>query len=75
VHLPGVDDISKQVKLINEHKAVILSFRKVDFPGYMMIFAKQWPEEIPWFGGGHLFIYAPQRYIDGSKLAPDEAGD
>jgi hypothetical protein len=70
VHLPGVDDISKQQRLINQNKAVILSFRKIDLPGYSLIFAKKWPEEIPWFGGGYLFIYAPEQYSGYNKTLP-----
>lgn len=60
VHFPGIDDLSKQEKLIHQNKAVILSFIKLDLPGYSLIFARRWPEEIPWMGGGYLFIYAPK---------------
>jgi hypothetical protein len=74
VHIPGIDDISKQEKIINQNRAVILTFKKVAFPGYVLIFAKKWPEEIPWLGGGYLFIYAPQRYINGSKDLSDKVG-
>ena len=56
----GVDDLSKQEKLIEEKRAVVLSYKKLDFPGYKIIFAKQWPDEIPWLGGGFLFVSVPQ---------------
>ena len=59
--LPGVDDISKQAKLIVQKKALILSYKKLDLPGYSVIFAKKWPEEIPWMGGGYLFISVPKQ--------------
>jgi hypothetical protein len=62
IHFPGIDDVSKQEKLIKQNKAVILSCRKLDLPGYSLIFAKKWPEEIPWIGGGYLFIYVPLNY-------------
>jgi hypothetical protein len=60
VNFPWLDDISKQAKLIDEHKAVILSYKALDLPGYKKIFKKNWPDEIPWLGGGCLFIYAPK---------------
>jgi hypothetical protein len=60
VNFPWLDDPYKQAKLIDEHKAVILCYKKLDFPGYQEIFVKKWPDEIPWLGGGCLFIYAPQ---------------
>lgn len=60
VEFPWLRDVSKQAKFIAEKKAVILSDRAMDFPGYKKIFNKQWPAEIPWLGGGYLFIYAPQ---------------
>jgi hypothetical protein len=56
----GVDDLSKQEKLIEGRKAVILSYKKLDFPGYTTIFVKQWPGEIPWLGGGYLFVAVPE---------------
>lgn len=60
VNLQGIDDLSHQAKLIEAKKAVILSYKPLDFPGYRPIFKKRWPDEIPWLGGGLLFIYAPQ---------------
>jgi hypothetical protein len=66
-HFPWVDDISKQAKLIDEHKAVILSYKPLDLPGYKKIFKKIWPDEIPWLSGGYLFIYAPD-----NKIIPDK---
>jgi hypothetical protein len=35
----------------------------LEFPGYEIIFAKKWPVEIPWLGGGVLFISAPKQYV------------
>jgi hypothetical protein len=67
VHFPWLDDISKQAKLIDEHKAVVLSYKALEFPGYKKIFKKNWPEEIPWLSGC-LFIYAPQQYAVDSKI-------
>jgi len=58
----GVDDLSKQERLIGERKAVILAYKKLDFPGYTTIFARQWPDEIPWLGGGYLFISVPEEW-------------
>lgn len=60
VNIQGIDDVSRQAKLIEAKKAVILSYKPLDFPGYRQIFRKPWPDEIPWLGGGLLFIYAPQ---------------
>jgi len=60
VNMPWLDDISKQAKLIDEKKAVLLSYKALDITGYKKIFNKPWPAEIPWLGGGYLFIYAPQ---------------
>lgn len=63
VNFPWLDDVSRQARLIDEHKAVILSYKGLDLPGYQKIFKGQWPEEIPWLGGGYLFIYAPQKPV------------
>ncbi|MDI6743113.1 MAG: hypothetical protein QMD11_10305, partial [Smithella sp.] len=63
IHIPWLDDISKQTRLIEEKKVVILSYKKIEFPGYEVIFAKKWPEEIPWLGGGVLFISAPTQHV------------
>lgn len=60
VEFPWLRDISKQAALIEDKKAVVLSYRAMDFPGYKKIFNEQWPAEVPWLGGGYLFIYAPQ---------------
>jgi len=62
VNFPWLDDISKQAKLVDAHKAVILSYKPLDLPGYDKIFKRNWPDEIPWLGGGCLFIYAPTQY-------------
>ena len=62
VNFPWLDDISKQAKLVVDNKAVILSYKELDFPGYKEIFKKNWPDEIPWLSGGCLFIYAPKQY-------------
>ncbi|PKN51100.1 MAG: hypothetical protein CVU55_13265 [Deltaproteobacteria bacterium HGW-Deltaproteobacteria-13] len=62
VNFPWLDDPVKQAKLIDEHKAVILSYKPLDLPGYTKIFKKIWPDEIPWLGGGCLFIYAPTQH-------------
>ncbi|MGD0280388.1 MAG: glycosyltransferase family 39 protein, partial [Smithella sp.] len=43
VHFPWMDDISKQAKLIDERKAVILCYKELKFPGYKEIFKKDWP--------------------------------
>jgi len=56
----GVDDLSKQARLIAEKRAIIISYKKMDFQGYKTIFARQWPDEIPWLGGGYLFISVPE---------------
>lgn len=72
VPIPGVDDISRQVKCIEEKKAVILSFKKLDIPGYVTVFAKPWPAEIPWMGGGYLFVFAPQRLTADHEIYPDK---
>jgi len=45
-----------------------LSNTKPDFPGYVIVFAKQWPQEIPWLGGGYLFISVPQQYLNKALL-------
>jgi hypothetical protein len=71
VNFPWLDDISKQAKLVNAHKAVILSYKPLDLPGYDKIFKRNWPDEIPWLGGGCLFIYAPKQYTDDYKILPD----
>jgi hypothetical protein len=63
INYPWFEDVYKQAKLIDENKAVILSFKTLDFPGYTEIFKKNWPEEIPWLGEDCLFIYAPTRYV------------
>ncbi|HPR15688.1 MAG TPA: hypothetical protein PLW58_06795, partial [Smithella sp.] len=72
VPIHGVDNISRQVKSIEEKKAVILSFKKLDIPGYLTIFAKPWPVEIPWMGGGYLFVFAPERLTAGHEIYPDK---
>jgi hypothetical protein len=68
VHFPWVDDISKQAKLIDRHEAVILSYKALDLPDYAEIFKKDWPDEIPWLGGGCLFIYAPKQYAGNNQI-------
>ena len=68
VNFPWVDDISKQADLIADNKAVILSYKELDFPDYKEIFKKNWPEEIPWMGGGSLFIYAPKQHAGENKI-------
>lgn len=68
VHFPWVDDISKQAKLIDRHEAVILSYKALDLPDYAEIFKKDWPDEIPWLGGGCLFIYAPKQYAGNNQM-------
>jgi len=59
-HFPWLDDVSRQAQIIHEQKAVILSRKPLDFDGYHKIFKRVWPDEIPWLGGGYLFIYAPR---------------
>jgi len=68
VHFPWVDDISKQANLIDRHEAVILSYKALDLPDYAEIFKKDWPNEIPWLGGGCLFIYAPKQYAGNNQM-------
>lgn len=68
IHFPWLDDISKQAKLVEGGKSVILSYKKLDFPGYAVIFAKKTPEEIPWLGGGYLFISVPKQYVKKESL-------
>jgi hypothetical protein len=68
VHFPWLDDISKQANLIDRHEAVILSYKALDLPGYVEIFKKDWPDEIPWLGGGCLFIYAPKQYAGNNQV-------
>lgn len=65
---PWFEDLDKQARLIDRHEAVILSYKRLDLPGYKEIFAKNWPEEIPWLSGGCLFIYAPRRYADDNLM-------
>ena len=72
VPIPGVDDISRQVQSIEEKKAVILSFKKLEIPGYVTVFAKPWPAEIPWMGGGYFFIFAPERLTTDHEIYPDK---
>lgn len=60
-YFPWLDDMSKEAQLIDQKQAVILSYKKLDFPDYKEVFCEKWPEEIPWLGGGYLFIYAPQK--------------
>jgi|GEM_PF-708806 len=74
VHYPWVDDISKQAILIVDNKAVVLSDKELNFPGYKEIFRKNWPDEIPWLGGRCLFIYAPERYTGDKKVINVSAG-
>lgn len=68
VYIRGIEDVSRQEKIINQNKAVILSFRKIELPDYQLIFAKKWPDEIPWIGGGYLFIFAPKKYIHEKRI-------
>jgi len=68
VHFPWVDDISKQANLIDRHEAVILSYKALDLPDYAEILKKDWPNEIPWLGGGCLFIYAPKQYAGNNQM-------
>ena len=35
----------------------------------MEIFKKDWPDEIPWLGGGCLFIYAPKQYAGDNQVS------
>jgi 4-amino-4-deoxy-L-arabinose transferase-like glycosyltransferase len=72
VHFPWLDDISKQARIIDERKAVILSYKSLDLPGYKKIFKKIWPDEIPWLGGGYLFIYAPQQDVPDNNIISDK---
>ncbi len=74
MHFSWLEDMTKQAKLIDEYKAVVLSYKPLDFPGYNNIFKKQWPDEIPWLGGGYLFIYAPKQYSDNKKDLPVPVG-
>ncbi|MBN1364230.1 MAG: glycosyltransferase family 39 protein [Syntrophaceae bacterium] len=67
LNLPGLYDVSAQARLIDRQKAVILSYKRLDFPGYKEIFCKRWPDEIPWLGGGYLFIYAPVKYANNKQ--------
>lgn len=67
VNYPGLDDVFKQANVIDRKEAIILSQQRLEFPGYTEIFYKKWPEEIPWLGGGHLFIYAPGKNIRNKK--------
>jgi hypothetical protein len=73
-NFPWLDDISKQARLIIDNKAVIVSYKELDFPGYKEIFRKNWPDEIPWLGGGCLFIYAPEQYTVDKKVLNAPAG-
>jgi hypothetical protein len=74
MHFSWLEDMTKQARLIDECKAVVLSYKPLDFPGYKTIFKKQWPDEIPWLGGGYLFIYAPKQYSDNKKVLPAPVG-
>ncbi|MCX5849044.1 MAG: glycosyltransferase family 39 protein [Deltaproteobacteria bacterium] len=71
IYYPWFEDVYKQVKIIDRNEAVILSYKRLDFPDYTTIFIKKWPEEIPWLGGGYLFIYAPKRYAGDNDNLPD----
>jgi len=62
-YFPWLDDPSKLAQFIDMQKTVILSHTRLDLPDYKEIFCEQWPEEIPWLGGGYLFIYAPKQYV------------
>lgn len=74
MHFSWLEDMTKQAKLIGECKAVVLSYKPLDFPGYNTIFKKPWPDEIPWLGGGYLFIYAPKQYSADKKVLHAPAG-
>ena len=74
VNFPWVDYISKQARLIVDNKAVILSYKELDFPDYKEIFRKNWPDEIPWLAGGCLYIYAPEQYTGDKKVLNAPAG-
>lgn len=67
-NFPWLDDVSEQARLIDRKEAVILSYKRLDFADYKEIFCEKWPDEIPWLGGGYLFIYAPKRFIDDKKV-------
>lgn len=69
VHFPWLDDISKQARLIDENKAVILSYKPLDLPDYEIIFNKKWPAEIPWMESNYLFVYAP-KHCDNDVRGP-----
>lgn len=72
---PWFEDLDKQAKLIDDNKVVILSYKRLDLPAYKEIFAKNWPEEMPWLSGGCLFIYAPRRYVDDKRLPSVQNND
>jgi hypothetical protein len=72
VHFPWLDDVTRQAALIDAKKAVVLSYKPLEFDGYKKIFKGTWPDEIPWLGGGCLFIYAPQQYAPDNKVLPDK---
>jgi hypothetical protein len=63
IYYPWFEDVHKQVDIINRNKALILSFKPLDLPGYTTILKKTWPYEIPWLGGGRLFIYVPDNML------------
>ncbi|MEN6420832.1 MAG: hypothetical protein ABFD76_02700 [Smithella sp.] len=72
---PWFEDLEKQARLIDRHETVILSYKRLDLPGYKEIFAENWPEEIPWLSGGCLFIYAPRQYTDDNRKSPVQNND
>jgi hypothetical protein len=68
IYYPWFEDVYKQAALVDQHKAVILSYEDLKFSGYKMIFKKNWPDEIPWLGGRCLYIYVPEKYaVDNKK--------
>jgi len=69
INFTWLDETSKQAKLIDRKKTIILSYKALDFPGYKKIFKKQWSVEIP--DGRWLLVHLrPQQSADENKIQP-----
>lgn len=71
IYFKWLDDVSKQAKLVDQSRAVILSYKALDLPDYQIIFNKKWPDAIPWMESNYLFIYAPKNCANDDRLSPE----
>ena len=71
IYFKWLDDVSKQAKLVDQNRAIILSYKALDLPDYQIIFNKKWPDAIPWMESNYLFIYAPKKCANDDRLSPE----